>query len=211
MAPLTATPADLITYQRELVRTRNYLPLGRINKIAIAPSKSWVPLPNDPVIARWGRFMDLRSQWLPLAKSREGSLLVVPAPMMDRRGNIGLPDVPDPSWRPRPWTDEEISGKVHRPMEEDMARMVPQRLEDRAERGANGGLGKLEGSNFLVFQPVISILFQPERDAQLQAQMWEIQAGHDSVTRTDMALLVDPQTGETLFFGGRWDISANEG
>jgi len=206
---LTGTPADLITYQRELVRTHQFEPLGRINKIAIAPSDQWAPI-DDPIIRKWGRLMEFRSQWLPLAQSADRTMLLIPAPMMDKSGRIGLPDLPDPTWRPDPWTPEESQGLKERPFEKDLARMIPQRLEDRAER-PNGRLGKLEGTNFLVFQPVINIVFQAEKDRQLVAQMWTIQAQYDPGTRTHMALLVDPRTGESLFFGGRYDIAANEG
>jgi hypothetical protein len=226
MAPsLTGTPADLIAYQRELVRTHKYLPLGRMNKIAIAPSRDWTPPQGDPYIARYGRLFELRDQWLPLAQSEDMTQLLVPAPMRNRSGRVGLPDLPDPSWRAEPWTSEELgydldgkmltdaAGKqrsVERPIEKDTPRMISQRLEDRAER-PGGRLGKLEGTNFLVFQPVITIAFQPERDRQLQAQMWLIQAAYDNATGTNVSLLVDPATGETLFFGGRYDIIANEG
>ena len=120
-------------------------------------------------------------------------------------------DLPDPTWRPDPWTEDETAGRVARPVEKDMARMIPQTLEARAERGPNGGIGKLDGTNFWVFMPVISIVYQPERDRQLVAQMWKIEASYDPGTNTHMALLVDPSTGETLFYGGRYDIVANEG
>jgi len=222
-ASLTGTPADLITYQRELIRTHNYIPLGRMNKIAIAPSRDWTPPPNDPYIARYGRLFEFRHQWLPIAQSQDMTQLLITAPLCDRSGRVGLPDLPDPSWRAEPWTPAEQGYKSDgsmlldgqgkqrfepRPAEKDQARMIPQRLEDRAE---GNGRKKLEGTNFLVFQPVLKIVFQPERDRQLQAQAWIIEAQHDPSTQTHMALLMDPATGESLFFGGRYDIIANEG
>jgi hypothetical protein len=228
MAPptLTGTPADLITYQRELVRTHDYIPLGRITKIAIAPSADWFPPANDPVIAKFGRLMQFHSsRLLPIAQSRDLTQLLVPAPMFCKQDrSVGLPDWPDPGWRAEPWTNAEQGydnegkplmrdGKQYhepRPLEKDQVRMLPQRLEDRCER-PNGRLGKLEGTNFLVFQPVINVVFQPEKDRQLQAQNWVIEAQFDPGTQTHMSLLVDPQTGETIFFGGRYDLVANEG
>lgn len=208
---LTGTPADLITYQRELVRTHQFEPLGRINKIAIAPSENWSPI-DDPIVRKWGRLMEFRNQWLPLAQSYDRTILLVPGRMMDKSGKIGLPDLPDPNWRPDAWTPEESQGLVDRPREKDMARMIPQRLEDRAER-PNGRLGKLEGTNFLVFQPVFKVIYQPEKDRQLQSQMWELECSEDTSMHPPvcMTLLVDPTTGETIFFGGRYDITANEG
>jgi hypothetical protein len=181
-----------------------------MNKIAIAPSRDWTPPPGDPYIARYGRLFEFRSQWLPIAQTHDQTNLLVPAALRNSTGGVGLPDLPDPTWRADAWSDDEVQGKVTRPIEKDMARMIPQRLEDRAER-PNGKLGYLEGTNFLVFQPVYSIAFQPERDRQLQAQVWLIKAEYDEATQTNMALLVDPSTGEMLFFGGRYDIIANEG
>lgn len=226
MAPtLTGTPADLITYQRELVRTKNYFPLGRMKKVVFGLSSNWAPPADDPFIQKFERVIDLRSRWLPLGQSYDRTQLLVPAPLVDRSGFVGLPDVPDPNWKAEPWTPEErgyrpdgsmitdSSGRQvikPRPTEKDTPRMVPQRLEDRCER-PGGRLGYLEGTNFLVFQPVIGIVFQPEKDNQLQAQWWTIETKHDPATSTDMAMLIDPKTGETLFFGGRYDIVANEG
>ncbi|TMI88362.1 MAG: hypothetical protein E6H00_13085 [Bacillati bacterium ANGP1] len=211
MPSLTGTPADLITYMREKIRTHDYEPMGRISEIAIAPSRHWNPDPGDPLVMKWGRLMRFRNQWLPLAQTFDRTVLLAPAPMMDKSGRIGLPDLPDPTWRPDPWTEEETAGTAVRPIEKDMARMVPQTLEARADRGPSGGLAKPEGTNFLVFRPVINIVYQPERDRQLVAQMWKIEAGYDPATDTEMTLLVDPSTGETLFYGGRYDIVANEG
>jgi len=210
MPVLTGTPKDLITYQRELVRTGKYIPLGRINKIAIQPSRDWQP--SEEYIARYQRplrVLEFRNQWLPLAQSLDATQLLVPAPMMNREGIVGLPDIPDPSWRPEPWSEEETTGAIARPFEKDVARMVNQNLFELCDKGPGA---RLEGTNFMVFQPVLNIVFQPERERQLQAQMWVIQALPDPATPSHplMALLVDPQTGETIFFGGRYDIVANE-
>src|SRR5437588_1284729 len=139
MPSLTGTPADLITYMREKIRTHDYEPMGRISEIAIAPSRHWNPDPGDPLAMKWGRLMRFRNQWLPLAQTFDRTVLLAPAPMMDKSGGIGLPDLPDPTWRPDPWTEEETAGRVARPVEKDMARMIPQTLEARAERGPNGG------------------------------------------------------------------------
>ena len=229
MAPtLTNTPADLITWQREIVRTKQYLPLGRMKKLVFGLSTTWTPPENDPFITKFERVIDLRERWLPLAQSFDRTQLLVPGLLVDRSGRVSLPDVPDPNWKPDPWTPEERgyrtdgsmikdkSGKQivkPRPIEKDTPRMLPQRLEDRCERRPDGVPLLLEGTNFLVFQPVIGIVFQPEKDSQLQAQWWTIVPNPDTSTNParHMALLVDPTTGETLFFGGRYDIVANEG
>jgi hypothetical protein len=88
--------------------------------------------------------------------------------------------------------------------------MIPQRLEDRCEM-PNGRIGVVEGTNFLIFQPVLRIAFQPELDRQLVAAVWTIECVYDPATQTSMCLLVDRQTGEAHFFGGRYDIIRTEG
>jgi hypothetical protein len=250
MAPtLTNTPADLIAYQNELVRTKNYDALGRMNKIAIGPSADWQPpAPGaDPFIDRFGRLIDLRSRFLPIAASKDRSILLITAPLLaktidTREFTVGLPDVPDPSWKPGEWTPEESGYRVDgtplnekypgqpagweppkvgevRPREivgdpsKRTAPMLPQRLEDRAER-PGGRLGVLEGTNFLVFQPVLRIAYQPEimQDGKpmLQAAMWTIECEFDRATNTCATLLVDPRTGEAHFFGGTYNIVPTE-
>jgi hypothetical protein len=214
MAPtLTGTAVDLITYMREKIRTHDYEPLGRITEIAIAADVSrWTnPNPQDPILSRWGRLMRFRNQPLGLAQTLDRTCLLPIGPIASPSGVLGLPDLPDPGWKPPIWTKEETEGIVPRPIEKDQARMIPQRLDDRADRGKNGGLGKVEGTNFFSFSPVINVTFQAERDRQLVAQMWQIEAQYDPATGTHLTLLVDPATGEALFYGGRYDIRANEG
>lgn len=247
---MTGTPADLIAYQNELVRTKNYTSLGRMNKIAIGPSADWNPptVGQDPFIDRFGRLIDLRSRFLPIAMSPDKSILLITAPLLAKTKDagelvVGLPDVPDPSWKPGAWTPEESGYRadgtplnpkypgqpagwtppkvgevrprieVNRDPAKDIAPMLAQRLEDRAER-PQGRLGVLEGTNFLVFQPVLRIAYQPEvivdGKPQLQAAMWTIECGFDRATNTGACLLVDPRTGEAHFFGGTYDIVPTE-
>jgi hypothetical protein len=241
---LTGTPADLIAYQNDLIRTKEYTNLGRANKIAIGPSGDWTPPPfgQDPFIDRFGRLIDLRSRFLPIAMSPDKSILLITAKIVHRDGTVGLPDVPDPTWKPGVWTPEEsgynadghplnerypgqpagwippapgeVRGvTVNRDVAKDTPRMIPQRLEDRAER-PQGRLGVLEGTNFMVFQPVLRIAYQPEilQDGrpQLQAAMWTIECNYDDATATHPCLLVDGKTGEAHFFGGRYEIVPTE-
>jgi hypothetical protein len=212
--------ADVLKFQNECIRTGNYESLGRMQKIAVGPVAGYVPPVNDPIIAKFGRFIDLRDQVLPLAQSRDRSMLLVPGALMDRAGRVTLPDLPDPGWiAPAPTKAEiegvevekeikDADGKVvgHRTVREFPkdsprlnVRMLPQRLEDRAE-------ARLEGTNFLVFSPVIGITFQPEIAKRMVGDAWLIECRHDPATRTDMALLVDQKTGEVHFFGGMFEI-----
>jgi hypothetical protein len=224
-ATLTGTPADLITYQNELIRTKNYSPLGRMNKIAIGPSSRWKPVLTDPFIAKFGRLIDLRNRWLPIAASPDRSMLLVTAPLMARSIHtdeliVGLPDVPDPTGKPMPWTSDEVQGIVPRDSAKDVPAMLPQRLEDRCELADNGTPGALEGTNFLIFQPVLVIAYQPEiiQDgrSQLQAAMWTIRCIDDNgellldANGQHATLLIDPRTGKTHFFGGQYNIVPTE-
>jgi len=224
MAPTaTATPADILKYQSDLVRTGNYLPLGRINKIALGPCASYTPPPGDPFIAKFGRLIDLRERFLPLAYSLDRSQLLITAPLMDRNGRVSLPDLPDPNWQPPERTREEITGvedkeatarlrketpnapPVMKPVEVDRARntprMIPQRLEDRTSDKLAGSGGRI-----LVFQPVESMAVQPEKDSNLLPTAWVVEFSFNPMDQTHACFLVNAATGECHLFGGRWDI-----
>lgn len=238
---VTNTPADILKYQSDLVRTGKGLPLGRMQKISIAPGDGWTPPPHDPVIAKFGRLIDLRDRFLPIAQSPDKSMILVTAPLVDRNNRVQLPDVPDPGWTPAAITKEELEGQlitaaiaereiavaqeagdlraaarwraaaqnvkdgheVRMPIEraaaKDTARMIPQRLEDRTAK-------MLEGTQFLVFSPLISVAFQPEIEKRLVGTAWTIKFGYNPADGTHASLLVDRQTGETHFFGGLYDI-----
>jgi len=196
------SPADVIAYQRELVRTGDTLPLGRMQKISIGPNAAYVP-PADPYIARYGRMIELRGRFLPIAHSRDRSMILVMAPLPVENGHAILPDLPDPEWAPELWTAEESTGAIKRAESKDLPRMIPQRLEDRTSE-------RLQGTNFLVFQPVIRLAFQPEIERRLQATAWTIECLPDP-GGVGTAFLVDAKTGECFFFGGRYDISGARG
>ena len=238
---LTMSPVDILNYQNELVRTGKYIPLGRMQKISIEPADDWTAPPNDPVIAKFGRMIDLRDRFLPIAQSPDRSMILVTAPLVDRAGRVSLPDVPDPGWTPGVITKEELEGQdvtlsfaesrlaeaelkgdlraaaqwrsardnvknghpvrmpYERPIEKDMARLLPQRLEDRTVK-------MLEGTNYMVFQPLINLAFQPEIEKRLVGTAWTIRFAFNAADSTHPALLVDRKTGETHFFGGIYDI-----
>jgi hypothetical protein len=212
---LMNSPADVIAYQRELVRTGDTLPLGRMQKISIGPNAAYVP-PADPYIARYGRMIELRGRFLPIAHSRDRGMILVMASLPVENGHAVLPDLPDPDWEPAPASEEEILGReaidpvtqqAIRVPYSDVARttprMIPQRLEDRTSE-------RLQGTNFLVFQPVIRLAFQPEIERRLQATAWTIECLPDP-GGVGTAFLVDAKTGECFFFGGRYDISGARG
>jgi len=214
MTTATMDAAGILKYQNDLIRTGDYLPLGKMQKIAIGPNGQYVAPVNDPIIAKMGRFIELRDRPMPLAQSRDRSMLLVPAMLLASDGRVGLPDLPDPNWvAPPPTTEEiegvevrdEVSGKMIRKFPalgsspRANPRMVPQRLEDRAE-------GRLEKTNFLVFSPVIGITFQPEIQNRMVGDAWLVECRFNPADRTHMALMVDQKTGEIHFYGGQFEI-----
>lgn len=231
---LTMTPADILKYQEEQVRTGNCLPLGRMQKIAIGPAAGFVPPPNDPVIAKFGRLIELRDRFLPIAFSMDRSMVLCTAPLVDRNNRVCLPDVPDPNWLPRARTNEEIQGrtvkeggpehtewmKINRPgarppaptgreisLPVEITNDVVRMVPQRLEDRTNE---ILEGTNFLVFSPVEKITFQPEIEGRLQGTAWWIDCKPEpNGTRT--AFLVDRATGQAHFFGGLYDVGAPAG
>jgi hypothetical protein len=219
------SPADILNFQNQCVRTGDMEILGRMQKIAIGPNAQFVPRNDDPVIAKFGRFIELRDVPLPIAQTRDRSMLLVTAFLLTKEGRVELPDLPDPTWTPPAPTRAELEGvevdreikdadgkvigrrKVREfaPLHESPranVRLIPQRLEDRAE-------GRLAGTNFLVFSPVIRITFQPEINRRMAADAWVIECRYNPADRTHMALLVDQKTGETHFFGGAYEIVGN--
>lgn len=210
-ATLTSTPADELKYQNELVRTGNYLPLGRMRMISIEPNKDCPPLPTwDPVMKKWGRLIQFRDQVLPIAQSRDRSMILITAPLLNAQGRVALPDVPQPDWTPPPPTKEEIegrevkdpsTGKTHRePVQRKNvdAPMIPQSLSDRAD-------GFVNGTYIYHFAPVTRIMFQPEFNNAMLGTFWKIICT-PRFDGTHVTFLVDKKTGEAHFFGGSYEI-----
>jgi hypothetical protein len=213
-ATLTMTPADLFKYRNDLVRTKKYLALGRVRTIAIGPCSTYKPPAIDPIINGWGdqpqrhargRMIDLTGQWLPIGQDTQSGQILITAPLRRRDGRVGLPDLADPTWRAPDFTEEEAMDPNKRDPSKDQVRLIPQRLEDRTN-------DQLMGSNFMVFQPVERITYQPEetRDGKFSGfrpAEWRIRFGVDGDGH-HCAFLVDynPQTGqgtgECHFFGG---------
>lgn len=194
------SPASIISYQNELVKTGQITRLGRMKMISIGPNAGCEPNALDPIMAKWGRLMQLRDRALPIAQSPDGSMILVCAPLVDpMSGYVKLPDLPDPTWKPPSFTREEVIDSKLRDPAKDIPRMIPQNLRDRAE-------GFLEGTTFLVFSPVLSISFQPEQNGQMLGTFWAVNCTHNPADRTDPTLLIDEKTGETHFYGGLYDI-----
>jgi hypothetical protein len=230
-ATLTMTPADLFKYQNDLARTGKVLPGGRMRTIAIGPCDSYKPPANDPIISGYGaqpqrnargRMLDFSGQWLPFGIAEDKMMLIVTAPLIRKDGYVGLPDLVDPLWRAADFTEEEAANPdcdvdcrkqvdikpngekvlhehIRLRADKDTPRMIPQRLEDRTN-------DRLQGTNFLVFQPVLRVTYQPEdlkTDGQhgFKPAEWKIEFRPD-MGGVHAAFLVDPTNGECHFFGG---------
>jgi len=191
---MTMTPADLLLYHNELVRTGQYTALGRMSRIAIGPNAKYVPPPADPQIQKFGRLIDLRGQFLPIAQSMDRSMVLVTATLTNSEGRVGLPDLPHPAWAPEQWSEEEVKDSTKRDPKKDQTPMIPQRLEDRTNE-------RLQGTGFLVFQPVLRVTYQVELDKKFQPVEWRISFRPDNAG-VHCAFLVHERTGECHFFGG---------
>jgi hypothetical protein len=207
---LKMTPADLFEYQNTLVRTQKYLALGRMRTIAIGPCDTYTPPANDPIINGWGdqpqrnargRMIDLSGQWLPIGQaSDDKNMILCCAPLRRADGYVGLPDLADPTWKAESFTEAEaMDPDKFRDPAKDRPRMMPQRLEDRTN-------DRLAGTNFLVFQPVLRITYQPEElkpgdQHGFKPAEWKIEF-RPEINGTMCAFLVDQKTGECHFFGG---------
>lgn len=205
-APTSNSDADLIQYQRDLVRTQTCIPLGRALQIAVGPSDNWRPKEKDAYVAKYGRHMILRDNPLPIAQ--QANLLLVTAPLTLMDGRVGLPDIPDPDWVPPDYTEDEVTRKVIRDPAKNRPPILTQRLTDRCEM-MDGQPAVLAGTNFLIFQPVLFVIFQPELNKEMAPEVWTIKfrptrtAGGDD---RHCAFLVDHRTGEAFFFGGTYEI-----
>jgi hypothetical protein len=177
-----------------------------------------------------GRMLDFSDQWLPIADAGADSIsgasrILVTVPMIRKDGRVGLPDLVDPLWRAADFSPEEAAnpdcdancrkqwdivpdGKgsskrvehkhINLRGDKDKPRLIPQRLEDRTN-------DRLQGTNFLVFQPVLRITYQPESltgaKQGFQPAEWKIEFRPDAAG-VHAAFLVDPTNGECHFFGG---------
>lgn len=188
---LTMTAADELAYQNTLVRTGQSEYIGSIVSIAIGDDADYKRPMGDPLIDRWGRLMQFGNLSLPLAQSLDHSTLLVPGHLhRPGDGAVDLPDWPDPNWKPVKFPDQ--------------APHIRQSLEDRVS-------GLLESNtNFLVFQPVLYVIVRPELDGHILSTFWKIICGPRGSDGRNTTLLIDRVTGETHFFGGRYEIVATE-
>lgn len=120
---------------------------------------------------------------------------------------VKLPDLPDPNWVPEKFSQDEIEGRAPRDPKKIFPRMLPQYLANRCEKdGTRPGL--LEGTDYMMFQPVVRIAFQRMMPStgQLTAAVGLIDCIANDEGK-EACFLVNYRTGECHFFGGKYLIA----
>jgi len=205
---------DIFKYQNELVRTAQFDYLGRLKRIVLEAEEGARTL-GDNVTSKIGHVLEWYNQphpkggyvqqYLPIGQSRDRQMVLALEYVVKRDLNgrltpeVGLPDMPDPQWKPRmPKNTQEAEdwqalGTVQHP---DMIRQDLNQLTNKI----------VQGSDFLVFQPIAQVLVQLAISGELQAEYATLKYQFDPVTRTYPAFLVDRNTGEAHFVGGRYEL-----
>lgn len=195
---VTRTPAmataDILNWQAERVKLGQFEYIGKAWMIVLEVAKG-AHVPEFASIV--GSRLEFFGGGVPLAQTPDHSTLLLLAPIVRPDGQVGLPDIPDPTWQPPIPKPHEIAnlppGKVyHQPKPP----MIAQKLEDRAR-------GKLKGTDYLVFGPVAQILIRPEGIPE----GWIAGCSADLHTGTQMDLLISARTGTAHLFGGRYEIT----
>jgi hypothetical protein len=207
---ITNSPADTINWQAEQIRTRQYELVGHIWKVVLEASRG-AAVPQASVAHTVGTCLDWYGyenvngkNCLPrVAQSRDRSTLLLLDPVKRVDGKVGLPDIPDPTWRPKQPTAEELQTTV--PLQK--APMIQQHLyEEEGGVPIGRARGQLKGTKYLVFGPVVQILVRPMVDNKLIDEGWFFQCGVDKTNGTHMEMLIHQDTGEAFFYGGQFQI-----
>lgn len=212
-AVLTAAPVDvdgILKFQNDCLRMRNYEPIGRIQRIVFEVTrKMYIPAeliedlksdPMGPCIEFFGE-----ENWLPTSQvhaAGQQDFLLPLAPVIRKSdGYVGFPDKPDRHWVPTtgPETKKIVdpkTGEVTFKMVHEAVRMLKQDLR-------NFSTGILRGTNFIVYERVAQILVKPTGIAE----GWILNCAKNPADDTHMTFLLDHQTGESHFYGGRYEIT----
>lgn len=188
MGNLTTTFSvdEVFKIQNERIRTQDYTQLGRLVWIGLELQLDHAPSKTEQLTR--GR-VDFMHDGPLLAMSKDCADLLLPDGVP-----LELPDVPDPEWKPKIFTQQEIETPGWTP---DRAPMIKQSWIERAT-------GKFvdAGNNWVVFQPVIQIVYRLFNAAtyglvRCKPMPW---------TGNRTALLVQPETGKAYFYGGTYEI-----
>lgn len=214
-----ATLADIFDYQRRMVDTNNFEFLGRMKRIVLEAEENARTQPQN-VTDKLGHVLEWYNQphpkggvvqnYLPIGQTYDRKMLLALEYAMTRDLNgrltpeVGLPYMPDPSWKPQnpvsteqaeEWAAEAAQGlrTIGGPP------MIPQNLNQLTNK-------MIQGTQFLVFQPIAQVLVQLAIGGELRAEYATIKMQFDPATRTWPAFLIDRQTGEAHFYGGRYEL-----
>ena len=208
--PAGAAMADVLAYQDQLVNAGQYEYLGRMKRIVLE-AEAGARTQAAGVTNKMGHCLEwydarhpkggtIRS-YLPIAQSPDRKMVLAIEPLLKRdligrlTQEVGLPDMPDPNWKPRNPTEQEVKDGW---FGEDPT-LIAQDLNQLTDK-------MIAGSEILVFQPVVQVLFQPEINGALQATYWTLLFSFDPATKTHPAFLVDRRTGAAHFYGGKFEI-----
>jgi hypothetical protein len=194
---ITNSPASILAWQKERVNTSDYEMIGRV-WVVVLEAASGAAVPGKAITNTQGLRLEFygnskrgHSLMPRIAQSRDRSTLLLLDPITRADGTAGLPDIPDPEWVPEIPTEDEVTGD-YKPK---ATPMLKQELAQRAR-------GQLKGTRFLVFGPVAQVLIRPEG----VAEGWFANCTGDAATGKQMELLIDQDTGEAYFFGGKYRI-----
>jgi hypothetical protein len=188
----TFTLADRLKIQRQRSRAGDFIVLGTMMTIVFEASKG-VRGPAAAVTNRMGLNLDWMSHGPRIALSTDHYDLLLPDPLPP------LPKMRDPNWIPTPRYAPEDSPQRGTGLPPIMdGPMVEQSFFERA----NGRINDADGRLFLVFCPVAQIALMPRS----QACFHIIAASFDPADRTDMALLINPDSKRAYFVGGRFTL-----
>jgi hypothetical protein len=213
---LAASLEDIFNFQRRCVAdARNYEFLGRMKKIVLE-AEAGTPTQGPAVTSKIGHVLEwyntprpqggVVSNYLPIGQTWDRKMVLALEFVLKRDNagrltpEVGLPDMPDPSWRPSdiPNTEEAermaASGQLG--IGPPMIAQDLNRLTDKIIRG----------SEYLVFQPVSQVLFQLAIGGELRAEYSTLLFSYDPVTGTHPTFCVDRRTGEAHFYGGRYTL-----
>ncbi len=213
-AALTSSPVDFLAWQDEQIRTGQYDLMGRVWVIVLEAAKG-AAVPEKKVADKLGvrlEFYGYDGQTgVPLmpqiAVTKDKSTLLLLDPIRRQDGVVDLPDIPDPTWTPPLPKKEEIcfdpskqkndKTKAYKPPKPGM---VSQSLAQRAR-------AQVRGTRYLVLGPVMQILVRPDGIPE----GWILQCGGDLRSGHEMELVVNQDSGQAFFYGGRYQITRPNG
>jgi len=188
----TFSVEDLMKLHRGFVQRGEGKRLGRIVKIVLGELPKGVPLNlSKEEIAEEGRTLDWFEQGPLLGLSPGDVDLLVTSPVTP------LPKKPQPGFRPRAATQEEIERSIQATgsFSPERAPLVAQLPEDRGAR-------RLRGTNTLLFEPVHQILFRPVGVNVFGC----VEAYADPWSGTLLTFVWDFDKGDGFFYGGRFRV-----